>query len=86
MNLDNCVRCGSPHTYDETRGWRHPDGHAYLRDVRPQAEPEPANVNGWTPAAFGMLARCPVCSGLTDNRRNAIDAHEAWHAGQTVSA
>ena len=87
MNLSPCVRCGEVHTYDEKRGWRAPDGHAYLRDARPpQPEPETVGVNGWTPIDFGMSARCPLCAAKVGNTRADIDAHEAWHAGQTVSA
>lgn len=85
-----CVRCGEPHTYDEKRGWRAEDGHAYLRDARPPSEVlasvDSATISGWRSPDHGVSASCPLCAAKVDNRRADIDAHEAWHAGQTVSA
>lgn len=76
-----CASCNEPHTYDDTRGWRHPDGHAY----RPTTDTYPPlhavadadataravgdkwqRVPGYTTVLFGALVKCRRCRSLFD--------------------
>lgn len=72
-----CVDCSEVHRYDEQRGYRHPDGHAYR--PTPVEATSPTKPDDYS-VLFGEFAACRRCAAYVAHTRDGHATHDAWHA------